>query len=74
MLAMPDQTPQQFPHYDPPVYPKGMVVDDYGGGKPFNKLIKRMMKMPKRGSRSASSKRNSVKLPKAHRYSKERDL
>jgi len=71
---MPAETPQQFPHYEPPINPKGMVVADYGGGKPFNKLIKRMMKMPKRGTRSANSKRSSVKLPKAHRYKKERDL
>lgn len=71
---MPDTTPKQFPHYDPPVYPKGMVVAGTVGRNPFTKLIKRMMKMPKRGTRSATSKRSSVKLPKPHRYKKERDL
>jgi hypothetical protein len=70
---MPAQTPQ-FPHYEPPTLRGIPLMDNPGQGKPMAKMIKRMLKLPKRGLRSTSSKSSSVKLPKAHRYRKERDL
>ena len=70
---MPSETPSQFPHYEAPIYPRGIPIAEQGQGKPMAKLVKRMMKLPKRG-RSTSSKSTSVKLPKAHRYSKKKDL
>ena len=71
---MPDETPIQFPHYEQPVHPKGIpIMWDAKQGKPFTKLIKNMLKLPRRG-RSTSSKSSSVKLPKAHRYKKKKDL
>jgi hypothetical protein len=49
-------------------------MDDPGQAKMMTKMIKMRLKLPKRGLHSTAGKATSVKLPKAHRYRKERDL
>ena len=71
---MPDASPLQFPQYEAP-RPRGIpLMDDPGQAKMMTKMIKMRLKLPKRGLHSTAGKATSVKLPKAHRYRKERDL
>jgi hypothetical protein len=49
-------------------------MDDPRQAKVLNKMLKMRLKLPKRGLRSHAGKATSVKLPKVHRYRKERDL
>lgn len=71
---MPDASPIQFPHYEAPK-PHGIpLMDDPRQARMLNKMVKMRLKLPKRGLRSRSGKATSVKLPKVHRYRKERDL
>ena len=71
---MPIETPIQFPHYEVP-HPRGIpLMDDPRQAKVLNKMLKMRLKLPKPGLRSKAGKATSVKLPKVHRYRKERDL
>jgi hypothetical protein len=49
-------------------------MDDPRQAKMMTKMLKMRLKLPKRGLRSNAGKATSVKLPKIHRYRKERDL
>jgi hypothetical protein len=71
---MPEASPIQFPYYEAP-RPRGIpLMDDPRQAKVLNKMLKMRLKLPKRGLRSHAGKATSVKLPKVHRYRKERDL
>jgi hypothetical protein len=71
---MPSETPIQFPHYEVP-HPRGIpLMDDPRQARMMTKMLKMRLKLPKRGLRSNAGKGTSVKLPKVHRYRKERDL
>jgi hypothetical protein len=72
---MPDQTPQQFPHYEPPKYQPGQihVPDNHGQNKPITRLLSRALKGRRMGSAKGKGY-GTVKLPKVHRYRKKRDL